>query len=131
MGFITALKSLLSGAGLLTPVLALFGISIPPVALAIIPLVVGLMGKAEEAMGDGTGALKKEAVTAAVVGFTGVMKTASTGGQKETWEEITPVMVSGLIDTIATVANAVSKGTGGDAVFDGSQFDFNRQLSGY
>jgi hypothetical protein len=126
MSFLNALKSLLSGAGLLTPILAMFGITIPPVALAVIPLVTTLMGKAEEALGDGTGALKKEAVTAAVVGFTDVMKTASTGGQAETWKEITPDMVSGLIDTVATVANNISKGTGGEAVFDDTQFELNK-----
>lgn len=96
----------------------------------LVPIVIGLMTSAENAMGDGTGALKKAAVTAGVVGFTDSMKEISTGGQKETWEQITPDMVSGLIDTVATVANGISKVSGGEIIFDDSRYEMSKLIGG-
>jgi hypothetical protein len=126
MSFLSALKSLLSGASLLTPLLALFGVVIPPVAIVAAPMIVKLMGIAEEAYGDGQGPLKKAAVTNFV--STAIADTASfsTGGQAETLAALTPELVSTLIDTVATVANSISKGTGGEAVFDDTQFELNK-----
>ena len=124
------IKGILGGAGVITPILALFGVAFPPAAMAVIPLVIGLMGQAEEALGDGTGPVKKAAVEAGAVAFVEGMQTVSTGGQKETWESITPETVSVLIDTIATVANGISKVSGGNPVFDDSQFEINKMNAG-
>ncbi len=124
------IKGILGSAGIITPILALFGVAVPPVALAAVPIVIGLMTKAEEALGDGTGPIKKAAVEAGVLGFADAMKEVSTGGQKETWEQITPEMISKLIDTVATVANGISKSSGGSVIFDDSQFEINKISAG-
>ena len=124
------IKGILGSASVITPILALFGVAIPPAALAVVPMVLGLMNQAEEALGDGTGPLKKAAVEAGAIGFVEGMQVASTGGQKETWEKITPETVSVLIDTIATVANGISKVSGGNQIFDDSQFDINKMSAG-
>ena len=124
------IKGILGSASIITPILALFGVAIPPVALAAVPIVTGLMNQAEDALGDGTGPLKKAAVEAGVLGFVEGMQNASTGGQKETWDKISPETVSALIDTIATVANGISKVSGGSTVFDDSQFDLNKMSAG-
>ena len=76
------------------------------------------------------GPLKKAAVEAGAIGFVEGMQVASTGGQKETWEKITPETVSVLIDTIATVANGISKVSGGNQIFDDSQFEINKMNAG-
>lgn len=130
MTFLNALKTLLSGASLLTPLLALFGVALPPAAILAIPMVTKLMGIAEEAYGDGSGPLKKAAVTSFV--NTAIVDTASfsTGGQAETLSKLTPDLVSTLIDTIATVSNSISKVSGGDIVFDNSQFELNKTQAG-
>lgn len=111
------LKGLLAGAGTLAPILSLLGVAIPPVAVAAIPATIGLMTAAEEALGDGTGPLKKEAVVAGVQSFTNVMQTVSTGGQKETWDKVTPEVVTTMIDAVATAANGIAKELGSDPVF--------------
>ena len=63
------IKGILGSASVITPILALFGVAIPPAALAVVPMVLGLMNQAEEALGDGTGPLKKAAVEAGAIGF--------------------------------------------------------------
>jgi hypothetical protein len=114
------LKMVIGSAGVLAPVLAAFGVVIPPVAIAILPLMTDLMGHAEDAMPTaGSGAIKKAAVTAGVTGFVNSMAQLSTGGQKETYQKITSEMVSGLIDTVAAVANGIAQ----KPVFDDSAFE--------
>lgn len=117
------IKTVLGSAGIFAPILAAFGVAIPPVAIAAVPLVVSLMTEAENALGDGTGPLKKAAVTNAANAFVDTMKTVSTGGQAETYQKFTPEIVDTLIDTIATVANGISKQTGGNPVFDDSEWE--------
>lgn len=112
------IKSILGSAGFITPILAACGVAVPALIPALIPMIISLMSSAEEALGDGTGALKKAAVTAGTIAFADNMKTLSTGGQKETWENVTPDMVGVLVDSIATVANEISEISGGNAVFD-------------
>lgn len=110
------IKGLLAGAGALAPILALFGVAVPPAAAAAIPATIGLMTAAEEALGDGTGPIKKEAVVAGMGAFTSVMQNVSTGGQKETWDKVTPEVISISIDTLSTVANNIAVELGHDPV---------------
>ncbi len=120
LGFI---KTVLGSTGVLAPILALFGVAIPPAAIAAVPLAITMMDEAEKALGDGTGPLKKEAVTKGMVAFSEAMQTVSTGGQAETWQKVTPDVVSTLIDTVANVANGMAKATDKAPVFDDSQFE--------
>jgi hypothetical protein len=113
------IKTIFTTTGFFAPLLSLFGVTIPPVALSLAPVAVSLMTAAEDALGDGTGPLKKAAVTSGLVAFAGAMKEVSTGGQKETWNVITDESISTLIDTVATVANGISK----TEVFDDSAYE--------
>lgn len=113
------LKSIFTNVPAIVPILGAFGVVVPPVAIAAVPLAIGLMEKAEEALGDGTGPLKKQAVQAGVNAFAGAMAEYSTGGQKETWQALTPEVVGTLIDGIAGVANALAE----KPVFDNSAFE--------
>lgn len=124
--FVSALgkiKAILSSLMGIAPILSLFGVAVPQAAVVGVPAMVALMNAAEDALGDGTGPLKKQAVTNGMVAFTETMKQVSTGGQKETWEQFTPELVGTAIDVIADVANTVSVATGGDVVFDVSELD--------
>jgi hypothetical protein len=121
---LSKIKAILLSLSGLAPLLSLVGVAIPPVATVALPATIALMGAAEAALGDGTGPLKKEAVTAGMVAFSDAMKKVSTGGQKETWEQFTPEVVSASIDVIANVANTASIVTGGDVLFDDSIYDF-------
>jgi len=113
------IKSLIGSAGVIAPILTLFGVAIPPVAIAAAPLVINLMNEAENALGDGTGPLKKKAVTNAANAFVDTMKTVSTGGQADTYAKLTPEVVGTLVDTIAGVANNIAAQTGASKpVFD-------------
>jgi hypothetical protein len=105
------IKSLFGSFSGIAPLLALFGVAVPPVAIAAIPIAIGLMDAAEQAFGDGTGAIKKEVVSAGLTAFSEKMTELSTGGQKETWATITP-NVGAMIDTIATVANNIAAASG-------------------
>ena len=116
------IKNVLASAGALAPILALFGVAIPPAAVAAVPLAITMMTEAEKALGDGTGPLKKEAVTTGLVAFSEAMQKVSTGGQAGTWAKITPEVTSTLVDTIASVANGIAKGTDKLAVFDDSMY---------
>lgn len=116
-------KGLLTSTAFLAPILATFGVVIPPVAIAAIAPTIALMDAAERSLGDGTGPLKKEAVTAGMVAFSDVMKTTSTGGQKETWERTTPEVVSVIVDAIATTANMIAKTANSEPVFDDSMYE--------
>jgi hypothetical protein len=117
------IKSILGSAGLVAPILAACGVTVPTLIPTLIPMIISLMTSAEEALGDGTGPLKKVAVTAGAVAFVDNMKELSTGGQKETWSTITPDVVGVLVDSIATVANAVGETTGGGMVFDDTEWE--------
>lgn len=117
------IKGLFGSAGVIAPILTLFGVAIPPVAIAAIPMAIGLMTAAEDALGDGTGAIKKSAVTAGVTAFADQIKAVSTGGQAETWNAMTPDVVSALIDTIATTANQIADAAGSAPVFDETKWN--------
>ena len=73
-------------------------------AMQLLPTILNLMTKAEEAGKDGkwTGEEKKgmvlEGAKAALETVTGV----STGGQKETWERINPA-VGNIVDNLAEI----------------------------
>jgi len=120
-------RTIFSAGAYLTPVLAAFGVVIPPVAIASVPLMTVLMDKAEEAFGDGSGPLKKAAVTEGITAFSSKMAELSTGGQKETWAALTPEVISATIDGLAGAANAIAKATQAAPVFDDSQFELMKQ----
>lgn len=74
--------------------------------LALVPLVVQLIGFAEKLFtGAKQGALKKSMVLGAAEAVANGMAMASTGGQKETWEAIKP-MLGTIIDTTVAISNA-------------------------
>lgn len=134
MTFTSALnfiKGILSSAGVFAPLLTMFGVTIPPVALAVVPIITTLMNSAEESLGDGTGALKKSAVVSGAVAFTKTMQTVSTGGQKETWSKITPELVDTTIDTIATIANGISNLSDNEPIFDDSEWERTKADRGH
>lgn len=116
-------KGILGTASVISPILALFGVTIPAAAITAIPAVISFMTAAEDALGDGTGPLKKKAVTEGMVAFSSAMATVSTGGQQETWKAITPDVISNTIDGVASVANAIAKASGGNIVFDDTVFE--------
>lgn len=120
---LTKIKMILLSLSGIAPLLTLFGVAIPPLAIAAVPATIALMGAAENALGDGTGPLKKQAVTAGMTAFAGTMQAASTGGQKETWDKFTPEVTGALIDTIAAVANSVAVASNSEPVFDDSVFE--------
>ena len=124
------IKGLLGSLGTVAPILGAFGVVFPPAAIAGIPIAIGLMTAAEEAFGDGSGPVKKAAVTAGLTAFTEAMANASTGGQKETWAAFTPEVVSATIDVIATTANQIAAVAGGVPVFDDSVFE-RMKIGGY
>jgi hypothetical protein len=121
------IKGIITGAAIISPILSLFGVKIPQEAVAAVPATIALMDAAEE-LGSGTGALKKEAVMQGMSAFTSVMQTVSTGGQKETWDKVTPEVISKSIDVIAEIANNVSTVTGGDPVFDDSVYEATKNF---
>lgn len=117
------LKTVFSSSGILLPILGACGVAVPPIAVAIIPVIAGLMAQAEDLFPEsGKGALKKATVTNMIMDIASTMKTQSTGGQKETWDSVTPEIVVAVIDTLANVANNVSVSTGGDAIIDDSKW---------
>lgn len=120
LGFI---GKVLGSVNTIGSILSIFGVEIPEKVKAVVPLVSDLMRRAEEAKGDGQGPIKKAAVEAAANAFVSVMATASTGGQKETYEGITPEAVSSLIDGIASLANSFAE----KPVFDDTQFETMKQ----
>jgi hypothetical protein len=126
------LKGLIGSFGMLAPIIGAFGVVVPPAAIALAPVVITLMQKAEEALGDGTGPLKKAAVTDGVVAFATKMAEVSTGGQKDTWTAITPSVVSTTIDALAATANQISTSIGsGNPIFDSSVSDLaTRTMAG-
>jgi hypothetical protein len=75
--------------------------------LALIPLVVKLIGYVEEIFGaaSGNGAVKKSTVLNAAQAIVEGVASVSTGGQKETWENLAPA-VGLVIDATVSVANA-------------------------
>lgn len=54
----------------------------------ILNIVVSLAMVAEGVFGPKTGSMKKQAVKVGTKDFIGLMKSVSTGGQRETWEQI-------------------------------------------
>jgi len=120
-------RTIFSAGAYLTPIFAAFGVVIPPAAIAAVPLATILMDKAEEAMGDGQGALKKAAVTEGLTAFSSKMAELSTGGQKETWAALTPEVISATIDGLAGAANAIAKATQVAPISDDSRFEIMKQ----
>lgn len=119
---LSIIKSVLGSTGVIAPILAAFGATIPGAAIAAVPAAITLMTAAEEAFGDGTGPIKKAAVTEGLVAIADGMQKVSTGGQAETWAKVTPDVIGTTVDTIAAVANDISEQMGGSAVFDASTF---------
>lgn len=118
------IKSVLGSSTVIAPILAAFGVTIPAAATAAIPAAITLMTAAEEAFGDGTGTIKKAAVTKGLVAITEGMQEVSTGGQAETWAAVTPEVISTTVDTIASVANQIAETLDADPVFDSSTFQY-------
>lgn len=120
------IKGLFSSSGVIVPILAACGVAVPPLAIAVLPVITGLMTTAEEAYGSGTGPLKKSFVEQGAMQIVEGMKQVSTGGQKATWEGVTPEMVGGIVDVVAKVANTISTQTGGEVVIDDSKWIASR-----
>jgi hypothetical protein len=76
----------------------------------IISALPGLITTAEAALGDGSGPIKKAAVMQGAQLLAKDITDMSTGGQKATWEQYSP-MVSVLVDSIVAGVNAVKPGT--------------------
>lgn len=83
--------------------------------LSLIPLVLKLVGYIEDAFGDakGQGAVKKSTVMGATQVIVEGMSKASTGGQKETWQNLGPV-----VDKTIDAAVAIAKTAGWDKITD-------------
>ena len=74
--------------------------------IALVPIIVKLIGFAESFFtGAKQGDVKKSAVMGAAQAVVEGMTTASTGGQKETWQTIAP-LVGNIIDTSVAIVNA-------------------------
>jgi hypothetical protein len=75
--------------------------------LSLIPLVLKLIGYVEDMFGsaEGNGTVKKSTVMGATQVIVDGMSKVSTGGQKETWETLGPV-VGKTIDAAVGIANA-------------------------
>lgn len=89
-----------------------------PIAAKILAALPGLIDSAENAFGDGTGAIKKQFVMEGAEKIVAAMEDLSTGGQKETWEKIAP-MTSTIVDGIVAGVNSLA----GETVFDDSVQD--------
>ena len=88
--------------------------------LALIPLVIKLVGFVETLFGEakGQGEVKKSTVLGATQAIVDGVASVSTGGQKETWEAISPV-VGSVVDAVVGIANVVGwEGITDDTVQD-------------
>lgn len=87
--------------------------------LSMAAMIVKLIGIAEEVYKgiSGKGSVKKASVVAATKEIVSDMVTVSTGGQKETWESISP-LVDTFIDAAVGVSNLVSPGSVTDEDFE-------------
>ena len=79
---------------------------VPAKIIAALP---GLITTAEAALGDGSGPVKKAAVMQGAQLLAKDITDVSTGGQKATWEQYSP-MVSVLVDTIVAGVNSIKPG---------------------
>lgn len=72
-------------------------------ALQLLPLLTNLITMAEKLLGDGEGVKKKAFVKDGVEQTIKAISSVSTGGQKETWQNIELFYepLSGLIDSLA------------------------------
>jgi hypothetical protein len=68
----------------------------------------------------GKGSVKKASVMALAQEVVSDMTVVSTGGQKETWENIQP-FVSAFVDTAVSISNSVAPGTVTDEAFEKSK----------
>lgn len=84
-----------------------------PIAGKILAALPGLIDSAENAFGDGTGPIKKQYVMEGAEKIVATMSDLSTGGQKETWEQIAP-LTSTIIDGIVAGVNSLA----GEVVID-------------
>lgn len=90
--------------------------------LGIATLVLRLIGLAEEAYKTfaGSGAVKKSTVMSATQSFVEGMTHVSTGGQKETWDTLSP-LVEVFVDSAVGMANIVAPGSVSDEDFEKSK----------
>lgn len=79
-----------------------------PIAGKIISALPGLIDSAENAFGDGTGAIKKQYVMEGAEKIVAAMVDVSEGGQKETWEAIAP-LTSTIVDGIVAGVNSLTE----------------------
>ena len=82
-------------------------------------MILDLIGVVEKVYSNikGKGSVKKESVMSVAKTIATDMTAVSTGGQKDTWESIQP-MVSAFVDTAVTIANVVSPGMVTDEEFE-------------
>lgn len=77
------------------------------IAVGIARAIPDLISSAEKAIGSGNGAIKKQYVMEGAEKLVEAMKGVSTGGQKETWEDIAP-FASAITDGICSAVKAVN-----------------------
>jgi len=90
--------------------------------ITIAALAIQLIGVMEKVYADvkGMGSVKKETVMAAVQVVANDMTAVSTGGQKETWEALSP-LVSSFVDDAVALCNLASPGIVTDDAFERSK----------
>lgn len=71
----------------------------------LLPFVIQAIGLVESLFGPGTGPKKKQAVLDMSKTVVTAMQTVSTGGQKETWDNIAEP-VGKMVDAAVAIANA-------------------------
>ena len=94
----------------LAPILtAVAGLVFPgsTLAVGVAKAIPDLISSAEKAIGDGNGPIKKQYVMEGAEKLVEAMKEVSTGGQKETWEDIAP-FASAITDGICSAVKAVN-----------------------
>jgi len=85
-------------------------------------MILKLIGVVEEVYTGikGKGSVKKASVMAVAQEVATDMTAVSTGGQKDTWEAIVP-MVSAFVDSAVSITNAIAPGTVTDEAFERSK----------
>lgn len=73
--------------------------------LVLFKVVPSLVALAEEIFGSSTGEVKKSTVQNAAQAVVAGLEQVSTGGQKETWEKLAPVVDTVIEATVATANN--------------------------
>ena len=88
----------------------------------IAAMIIQLIGVVEKVYQDikGKGTVKKETVMAATQVIVNDVASVSTGGQKDTWESMAP-LVSSFVDMAVTISNDLSPGIVTDEDFERSK----------